>query len=114
MANNLSTKPLYRAIQLKALRDGCPVYKLKEIEQRIHVAIFGLSQSMQAPGVHKFNVRGGGVAAAIELGEWAGQKWHTSIGAAGIDGKFIGLFTLYFFSPDIFWPFLLSLHLWIL
>jgi len=89
MANNLSTKPLYRAIQLKALRDGCPVYKLKEIEQRIHVAIFGLSQSMQAPGVHKFNVRGGGVAAAIELGEWAGQKWHTSIGAAGIDGKFI-------------------------
>lgn len=89
MSENLSTKPLYRAIQMKALQDGCPIYKLKELEQRIHLAVFGLSQSTHAPGAHTFNVRGGGVAAAVELGEWAGQKWHFSLGAAGADGEFI-------------------------
>jgi len=89
MKDNLSTKPLYRKIQLKALRDGCPIYKLKEVEQRVHLAIFGLSQSMHAPGVHNLNVRGGGGAVAIDLGEWAGQKWHMSVGAAGVDGKFM-------------------------
>ena len=89
MRENLSSKPLYRKIQLKALRDGCPVYKLKEIEQKIHVALFGLSQSMQAPGTHKFRVKGAGIAAAVELGEWGGQKWHTSFGAAMSDGSFI-------------------------
>lgn len=89
MAKNLSNKPLYRAIQMKALQNGAPIYKLKEIEQRIHFAIFGLSQSERVPGAHKFNVRGGGAAVAIELGEWAGQKWHISVGAAGVDGKFM-------------------------
>jgi len=91
MTDNLSTKPLYRAIQLKALRDGAPIYKLKEIEQRVHLAIFGLSKSMHAPGVHTIKVRGGGAVAAIDLGEWAGQKWHITVGAAGIDGKFMPL-----------------------
>jgi len=89
LSGNLSTQPLYREIQKQALRDGCPVYKLKEIEQRIHLAIFGLSQSMHAPGVSEFNVRGAGAAASIDLGEWGGQKWHFSAGAAGVDGKFM-------------------------
>lgn len=89
VSESLSTHPLYREIQLKALRDGCPVYKLKEIEQKIHIAIFGLSQSMHADGVSEFKFRGAGAAASIELGEWGGQKWHTSIGAAGVDGKFM-------------------------
>ncbi|MBD3156297.1 hypothetical protein GF369_00555, partial [Candidatus Peregrinibacteria bacterium] len=89
MRENLSSKPLYRKIQLQALRDGCPIYKLKEIEERMHLAVFGLSQSMKAPGTHTFKVKGAGVAAAVELGEWGGQKWHTSFGAALSDGRFI-------------------------
>jgi hypothetical protein len=87
LSGNLSSNPLYKEIQLQAFKDGCPIYKLKEIEQKIHLGIFGLSQGI--PGTPTFNVRGLGAAASIDLGEWGGQKWHFSAGAAGVDGRFM-------------------------
>jgi hypothetical protein len=82
MQQMLSNKPLYRKIQMKALKQGCPVHKLKEVAERVHLAIFGYSEGMK-PG----HVRAGGGALNVDLGRWAGQSWNFSFSVIGTDGK---------------------------
>ena len=87
IGEQLSSNPMIRAMQEKALESGASVSQLKEMEQRIHIAVFGLARNQFNANMHpEFMQFGAGAAVGIKLGKWLGQEWHITLAGAGLSG----------------------------
>ncbi|MFC1600001.1 hypothetical protein ACFL3T_03175 [Patescibacteria group bacterium] len=88
MNKNLSTRPLERKAQLAALKNGCPVYLLKAVEQKVRLAVIGITN-----GTIPANVRtqrfGAGMTASVKLFEINGQPQYFTFGVFGQQGRTI-------------------------
>lgn len=86
MNNNLPTDPLERKMVLDALNKGCPVYMLKAVRQKIHLAVVGLA-SGQIPGDVKTERFGAGAVLSFEAFNVNGNSMYISLGVFGQQGK---------------------------
>ena len=86
MNKNLSTRPLERKAQLEALKNGCPIYLLKAVEQKVQFALAAISRG-DIPANIKTQKFGAGMLAQIELFKINGQPQYFTVGLFGSQGK---------------------------
>ncbi len=80
LPEGLSTKPMYRKLQIEAFKRGCPIHMLPQIEQRVNAAIFAtLNMGFdEARKLDYVEASAGGVV-TVKLGKWLGAEWKVGI-----------------------------------
>lgn len=80
LPEGLSTKPMYRKLQIEAFKRGCPIHMLPQIEQRVNAAIFAtLNMGFDAAKKLEYVEAAAGGVVNVKLGNWLGAEWKVGI-----------------------------------
>ncbi|MFC1655925.1 hypothetical protein ACFL3C_03585 [Patescibacteria group bacterium] len=83
LPEGLSTKPMYRKLQIEAFKRGCPIHQLPQIEQRVNAAIFAtLNMGFDAAKKLDYVEASAGGVVSVNIGKWLGAEWK--IGISGL------------------------------